>query len=201
MKVEVKIRSDGERGLFAVRDIKKGEFICIMPIDYFQIDDKWYVTKEQTNRIDFRYGILCEVQKDKILNLGSGGKWYSWGNINNISGLLSDCETTEIIGVSNSEVVVGDFVGHMINDYVDMSFLTEKRYEKLSKDFSNVNVSSKLRLFGENDQRRFGLKIKASKDIKKGNELYLSYGVKYWKKYSGKEQFIHSIRLSIRQLS
>jgi len=68
----------------------------------------------------------------------------------------------------------------MINDYVDMSFLDHNKYLQLSSSYENVFVDSKLRMF----DKRLGLKIYASKFIKKDKELYFMYGTNYWEKYS-----------------
>ena len=197
MKVEVRLRSDNERGLFAIEDIKKGELICILPIDYFQLDSKWYATDETflTDKVDFRYGILCEFKTDPVKT-----------ELQNLLLFLDDqyCKcclnsfrfkVTEIIGVSNPRVLEDKFIGHMINHYVDMSFLSESKYEKMSKEFCNVKVSSKLKLFEYNGKKKLGLEIKALKDIEKGKELYLSYGSNYWKKYSGKDKFVYDLDL------
>ncbi len=192
MKVEIRVRADKERGIFATEQIKKGEFICILPIDYFRLDDKWYVINEKYlhNKVDFRYGILCEIDKN-------GANEYQTFLLMNkkvcIFKSLNPTNKLKIIGVSNHVETLDNFIGHMINDYVDMSFLNEKNYEKMSKEFSNVSVSSRLELFN----KRPGLKISATKDIEKGKELYLSYGSEYWKKYSGKEKFVYDVKLSV----
>jgi hypothetical protein len=197
MKVEVKLRSDNERGLFAIEDIKKGDLVCILPIDYLQLDDNWYTTQQTTstlNRIDFRYGILCEIDKKKEFeNQFQNFHLFFKESIYKCC-LFKTYDKIELIGVSNRYITDGLFIGHMINDYVDMSFLSEKKYEKMSLDFSNVKVSSKLEIF---DQNRLGLKIKATKDIKNGKELYLTYGPEYWKKYSGKDKFIYSVETTV----
>lgn len=192
MKVEIRSRFDNEKGLFAVENIKKGEFICILPIDYFQLDGNWYVTSKDNleNKINFRYGILCDIKMDKNktelenFNFFYKKKKRKWCILNKYS---------EIIGISNNHKTDENFIGHMINDYVDMLFLTKNKYENLSKEFSNVEVFPKLHVFGE----RLGLKINASKYIKKGNELYMSYGSNYWTKYSGKKDFIYNVKLNI----
>ncbi len=194
MKVEIKVRVDKERGLYATEHIKKGDLVCILPIDYFQLDNKWYVTDERYlhDKIDFRYGILCEINKN---GLNEHQTLLSMLDNKKVCILksLSSTNKLKIIGVSNCDEMTDDFIGHMINDYVDMSFISETNYEKMSKDFSNVKVSSKLEIFG----KRVGLKITAIKDIDKGKELYLSYGAEYWKKYSGKKKFIYDIELSV----
>jgi len=192
MKVEVKIRQDNERGLFAKDDIKKGEFVCILPIDYFQLDNNWYTTTEQINRINFRYGIVCEIMKNGTNQYESFSSFLKKKNhkccFNNLTH-----KTMQIIGVSNPDKLETNFIGHMINDYVDMSFLSEINYERTSTEFSNVRVSSKLKIFGN----RIGLKIIALKDIKKGKELYLSYGSEYWKQYSEKKRFVYIVNLLV----
>ncbi len=195
MKVEIRIREDNERGLFATEYIKKGEFVCILPIDFFQLDKKWYVMDKRYlhNKIDFRYGILCEMNKTEInefqtfISMLTNKKWKC------VLMTLKQQSKLEIICVSNSEEMIGNFIGHMINDYVDMTFLNEKNYEIVSKEFSNVKASSKLEIF----DKRIGIKITATKDIEKGKELYLSYGSDDWKKYSNKDKFIYQVDLSV----
>jgi len=197
MKVEVKVRSDNERGLFAIDDITKGDLVCILPIDYFQLDNNWYVMNEYYlhDKIDFRYGILCELNKNgdefqTFISLMKNKKWECFNYFIKVTKL-------EIIGVSNYNKIEDNFVGHMINDYVDMSFLNQKTYEKMSFENSNVKALPKLEIFDTANEKKLGLKIMATKDIKKGNELYLSYGSNYWKKYSGKEKFIYNIKMSV----
>lgn len=188
VKVKVKIRRDNERGLFATDNIKKGEFVCILPIDYFQLDNNWYATDFHSDqvRINFRYGIICEIIQNGLTQHESFSSFIKNKNYKCCLNALRN-KILEIIGVSNPDKLDDNFLGHMINDYVDMSFLSENAYEKMSKEFSNVKVSSKLQLFG----KRIGLKIIATKDTKKENELYLSYGSEYWKKYSKKERFVY----------
>lgn len=221
MKIEIRLRADNERGLFAIENIKKGEFICVLPIDYFQLDDIWYGigdlfnvirTNDDTNlhniieKIDFRYGILCNLRNNQSKNQFENfilflkkSKQYKCNVINKISKIIY--KTSTIIGVSNPCKLDDIFIGHIINDYVDMSFLTENKYKKLSDDFCNVRVLPKLKIFTYTKdgtiKKRPGLKIKALRDIEKGEELYLSYGSEYWKKYSGKEKFIYSLELLI----
>jgi SET domain-containing protein len=50
-----------------------------------------------------------------------------------------------------------------------------------------------LKIFIRNGKKRIGLKIKAIKAIKKGEELYLKYGTDYWSTYSGKKKYIVKI--------
>jgi len=199
MKVEIRLRADNERGLFAIDNIKKNEFICILPIDYIQLDNKWYVFNGRflNTKIDFRYGILCEIEQNGV---------NEYETIRNLalSKKSLNSNKLEIIGVSNDKETEENFIGHMINDYVDMSFLSENKYEKMSKEFSNVKVLPKLELFSlplhpvYHSRGRLGLRIIATKDIVKGKELYLSYGSEYWKKYSRKEKkYIFQIELLV----
>ncbi len=198
MKVEVRLRADKQRGLFAIEDIKKGEFICILPIDYFQLDGKWYTISEHNLRdaIDFRYGILCELDSNKINNQFENFRIFLENK--NWKCILRKFDITKIIGASKGNQTTNNFVGHMINDYVNTSFITENKYKKISTEFSNVRVSPKLKLFGTKDNYRLGLKIIATNGIKKGEELYLSYGINYWKKQ--KEKFIFYPKLNHLQI-
>lgn len=196
MKVEIKIGQDNERGLFACDDIKKGEMVCILPIDYFQLDNNWYTFTEQSNKINFRYGIICEIVKNGITQYESFSSFFKKRNkrhkcIFKQLQSATNKKNIQIIGVSNPTKTESNFLGHMINDYVDMTFLSEINYDRMSTEFSNVKVSPKLKMF----DNRLGLKITASKEIKKGEELYLSYGSDYWKQYSGKKSFVYAMKL------
>lgn len=195
MKLIVKIRRDGERGLFATEDIKKDEFICILPIDYIYLDANWYTTTKQSSNINFRYGIICDILKTNINQLESFLDFYYDKKINCFKNLIKYIKNDKIniIGVSNPDIVKDLFIGHMINDGVDMSFLSENNYKKMSKKFSNVKVIPLLKKF----KNRLGLDIITTKNIKKGEELLMTYGTEYWKKYSKKGNFIYNIKTSI----
>jgi hypothetical protein len=217
MKVEVKVRSDKERGLFAVEDIKKNEFVCILPIDYFQLDSEWYSTEDRlntpntpntpnttntsntpnTSNINFRYGILFEIPKKQ-----KNDQLHNFKEFINKTNNSFQCfkkviynKKIDIVGVSNENRIEDDFIGHMINDYVNMVFLTENKYETLSNEYSNVEVSSKLEIFERNNKVRLGLRITAIKNIKKNTELFLTYGSKYWKTYSNNNKCIYKVNL------
>jgi hypothetical protein len=126
MKVQVKIRQDNERGLFATEDIRKGEFVCILPIDYFQLDSNWYTIFEQNNKINFRYGITCELMQNGT-EYESFSSFFRDKNCKCCLGALTS-KTIEVIGVSNPDSLDSNFVGHMINEKTMkkclMSFLT-----------------------------------------------------------------------------
>ncbi len=203
MKVEVKRRSDNERGLFATQDIKKNEFVCVLPIDYFQLDDKWYTIEknEKLNpraviKLNLRYGIIFDIPtKDyKFNQLHNFNEFVK----KNYTSFFTSCflkQRTELIGVSNENRLDDKFIGHMINDYVNMSFLTEGKYEVLSRDYSNVVVSSEVKIFEFDGKSRLGLDVVATKNITKNQEIFLTYGINYWKKYSGNRKFIHKVRI------
>lgn len=201
-KVKVKLRPDGERGLFAIRDIKEGEYICLMPIDYVLLGDDWYTINDDYNIIDFRYGILCKIKKDGstdyesfvsfLQNRKKKCKSFFGSLFEDIFG-----RHVNIIGVSNSNKVENEFIGHMINDYIDMSLVSSNIYNVLSRQYSNVDISCKLKLFED----RLGLVIVASRDIKMGEELYMNYGSEYWKAYSDNKDTKHTVKITnIRKL-
>ena len=83
--------------------------------------------------------------------------------------------------ISNFNRIEGNFIGHMINDYVDMSFLDQNKYLQLSTAHENVTVDSKIHMY---EFKSLGLRIHASKNIRKDSELFFMYGVTYWEKYS-----------------
>lgn len=290
MKAEVKVRPDKERGLFSTKVIKKGEMVCIMPIDYIQLDGKWYSYKkcnggtggtggtgggtvgEKEELLDFRYGIVCEIQKISKCELDDFTSQYMLVDGTRCSPIfrllkqiinkyIKRGNKHSIIGVSNSKKTKGWFIGHMINDYETMLYLTEHKYEQTSNKFSNVIVGPELRLFNKHgevsinhtnshtppvftpvstpvppappappvppvpaltdticsintigslnsvlsgrlcgscgsESLRLGLKIVASKNINKGDELYLSYGHEYWKKYSSRGRSTYSVSVN-----
>ena len=184
----------GERGLFVNTSINRGGYICILPIDYLNISSIWYsLQKDNIGPVNFRYGIKCDLtipQSDK--NVSVFGTFMNFLSNSKIRNSLK----IELSGVSNSDKLEGDFLGHMINDYVNMSLLNRTSYEKISNMHENVIVENTLGLY----DGRLGLRIFAKKDIKSGEELFFSYGVDYWKNYSGLDKFellpeIHYIEL------
>ena len=191
MKIEVRIRDDKERGLFAIQNIKKGEYVCVLPIDYICLDQKWYTLQEQTNKVSFRYGIRC----DFVHGSSRGTELTKFENFvkNKSTICILKRHRTEIMGISNFNRLEGDFLGHMINDYVTMSMFSEFIYKKISKDHENITVTTDLELFKVDTEHRLGLKLYASKNIKKDQELYFSYGVDYWDKYSNEKNEIESL--------
>jgi len=191
MKVEIRYREDNERGVFATEYIKKGEYLCILPIDYFKLDEKWYTLKPQTNKVSFKYGIVCDMISSSMSSKQMD-QFISFMNSKQIPSYILGIRT-KISGISNYNVVEDEFIGHMLNDYVDMSFLSDSKYTKVSKEHENVKVNTYLELFNHNETKRLGLKIYASKNIKKDEELYFTYGYEYWNNYSdivGKDTII-----------
>jgi hypothetical protein len=193
MKIEIRTRHDKERGLFSIMDIKKGEFLCILPIDYFKLDEKWYTTHFKNKwKINFRYGITCEIE-----NRNKKNQFENFHNFINKKKYIQWCsKKINIVGVSDPKIVEDIFIGHMINDYTTMYLLNEYKYDLLSTRHSNVCVSPKLQMFDHKNGKRLGLKIKSTRDIKKNEELYLSYGIEYWKKYTKSDKFEYDLNLS-----
>lgn len=204
MKVEVRIREDKERGLFATEYIKKGEFVCILPIDYFEYNEIWYINNYDylNTAIDFRYAILCKANTSLLKNNNYCNYFFHYfSNYFSNNDTTNDTTKINIIGVSNPNVVTGNFIGHMINDYIDMSFINESNYERLSHEKSNVKVDIQINLFEFEGVKRLGLKIIATKNIEKDEELYLSYGSKYWEKYSNNNKFIYPVETTFVKLT
>jgi len=178
----------GERGLFASTNIKRGEYVCALPIDYLKISSKWYsLNPKDTGPINFRYGIQCDLvvpQSDKNVSvLGTFVNFLTSPRIITRSSLRIG-----LSGVSNPNRLEHDFLGHMMNDYVDMSLLDKHRYEQLSLPHENVEVDGDLEIFNSPTGLRLGLRVVAKRNIRRGEELFFSYGVDYWKNYSGPEK-------------
>lgn len=192
MKVEIRVGHIYERGLFAIEPIKKNEFICFLPLDYIQLDGAWYVFDNEYNypyKVNFRYGITCDLISN---NDNEHDSLLYTINEKRCKCLQFFKKSVQVIGVSDPGRTDGLFVGHIINDFVDMSFVNNINYDKMSKEFSNVTVESKPVMY----KGRLGLRVIASKDIKKDDELYLSYGQEYWKKYSGSKMHIYPVLLN-----
>jgi hypothetical protein len=197
---EVRIRPDSERGVFAIRNIKKGEFICILPIDFIKVGGQWYTLYPENLEkvINFRYGIECDLiipTNDGNTSLFETFKTFLTRKKKYINNIITPSATRSSYKLSITGVSIPDYSGyysgHMINDYVSMSFLDKKNYCKFSERYENVKVISELELFTEGTTGvvRLGLQVIAKKNIKKNQELYFMYGVDYWKSYSSDKTF------------
>ncbi len=186
MKVSVRpSKIIGERGLFADINIQKGEYICVLPIDYLQIGEKWYtVHNDNKGPINFRYGIACDLvvpnSDNNISILDTFMNFITSPRIKTRSSIRIG-----LTGVSNHEIIDEKFIGHMINDYIDMSLLDKQKYNQLSVLHENIEIDSDLEIFDSSKGKILGLRVSAKKYIRKDEELFFSYGVDYWKNYSG----------------
>lgn len=187
----------GERGLFANQSFHKGDYICILPIDYLKIGDNWYTLQEDNKGpINFRYGIKVDLIVPKSdINISVYDTFINF--LKQCSKVTRSSICIELVGVSNHDKIENNFLGHMINDYTDMSLLDKQKYNKISTFHENVDVSSELELFEGN---RLGLKVFAKRYIHKDEELFFNYGVDYWKNYSGQGKFEVS-QLNIRLIN
>mgnify|MGYP000032173283 CR=1 FL=1 len=79
----------------------------------------------------------------------------------------------------------------MINDSVDMSIMNKNRYENISNRGENITIETDIEIFKneETGVKRLGLRVIAKRLIKKNEELCFTYGVDYWKNYSGNDIF------------
>lgn len=192
MKVSVKKRSEKEKGLFATDDIKKGEYICVIPIDYIKLDSQWYVLENQSTKLNFKYTTKCNLI-NKCTEIDTTDFEIFCMCLSNHS-KISNCEylyriitnnnIREVVGVSNPEKSDDEFIGHIINDFVDMTFLADTKYKQLSELHQNVKINHNLEIFEHLGKKRLGLRVCASKNIKKDDEIFYSYGTRYWGKYS-----------------
>jgi hypothetical protein len=139
------------RGVFAIKNIKAGEIITFYPADYICYK---YKTGE--------YVILTS---EIAHNAG----------YNDI-----DCNFEYCLSVDNNYSIIGDpriyndnrYIGHLINDgYLPSKIDTSVEY------YLNSSKKSNCCFYSINGLQ---MAIIATKDINIGEELYISYGHKYW---------------------
>lgn len=113
-------------------------------------------------------------------------KWYTIEEINKGPiNLRYAIKCGNFIGVSNHNRIENEFIGHMINDYIDMSLVNKNKYEILSSIHENVEVEDSINKYNN----RLGLKVISKRNIKKDEEIFFSYGVEYWKEYSSNKNY------------
>jgi len=183
--------NDGGRGVFAKRDIRKGEIICSYPIDALWAHDK-SSGKPMRSRSSFTpepmYSTLIseeifnelisqfpDVYKGELVS-GAGYKWHR--------------------GNADRTLDEWPFYGHIINDGAriperDVHRIQEgevleeekveicERYVLDSESRCNSIWGFSNSIEKSNDER-FSLEVKASKDIECGEEVFAFYGCDYW---------------------
>ena len=166
LKKVVEVRSVNPikgKGVFATKHIQTGEFIAFYPIDTIQRRDT-----ELTPKTQKEYDMIRLYNRYTI-----------------------SLKNPELIGVVvNIDDDGWPYVGHRINDGdAILAYTTRektpsvvKSYETLSKSRQNVETFS----IGKTDhglaiwgKRKF-VGVAATRDILKGEELFMHYGAKYW---------------------
>jgi len=148
----------------------------------------------------------CEVKQSKIDNAGLGvfslrqfkrgdivckygGKFYSeWPEG------IKDTYVLNVLGgilVGDPKILIGNDIGHMINDpvYVPNFNSIKKKFPNLFNFlesiplglyFSNIMTYIESSIFQTNVVEDINGLIIATKDINIGDEILMSYGLKYW---------------------
>lgn len=142
------------KGVFATKDIKKDEIITFYPVDILQLP----VNNEGSvcsfsDRYKSKYG--------KIIN--PNVEYYKYYCSDNV-------------------VIIGDptftnnnnYLGHMIND-ISTHDKTNKSIKAYNKIADSANCD-----FVEPDDDNLFLPVLANRDIRKDEELFVSYGPQYW---------------------
>ena len=185
---EIKNSQFGE-GLFATRDIKQGELISYYPMDWVsdsrlcppQGDDKPYSLSHQKWICSQNAGII-----------GYGNDYDKQGNPQRIIKELRESEGRmthrindygfSFSGDDGSVHIWGDplakqpnswFRGCMINDGAYFVGQTPEGYRK---EFMKMTVNDK----DSKCNTRLSTRMIASRDIKKGEEIFTVYGEQYW---------------------
>lgn len=153
--VEVKESPIHGRGVFATRDIKRGEAVCLYPADYVMLNynGEVYTTKDNDMKdFDMDYA-------------------FSWYYKNQL---------IHIIG--NKTKYTPLLCGHLVNDArLNMKELTYKKGDEkmlLNELIKYGYADSNVKL----EKSKYVAYLRACKDIKKGEELLTSYGFSYWVK-------------------
>lgn len=179
-----------KNGVFAKRDIERGEYVCFYPIDAILIYGDWKFNGKEF-KINKKHNIEFSVHlkntfncpldprndelKEKIVDyFGLAEEHYGRKCTN--SCIKLDC----FGGTTNDSFIDKDGVGHLINDSsskVD-PLKNHQQFIDESKEKQNVSFDTMLKKYGNgntNGLDRYGLDIYAEKNIPEGNELFLFY--------------------------
>jgi hypothetical protein len=179
------------RGVFASRDIKRGDLIAYYPMDWVS-DSKLVPKQKDTNTETFSEEQLKWICLQNAGIIGYGNPYDEQGNPERILQELREsegrmCSRINDYGFSfasddGSVHIWGDplvnqpnswFRGCMINDGAYNPKQTEEGYYK---EF--MNMARGLRVSKCNT--RLATRMTASRDIKKGEEILTVYGKDYW---------------------
>lgn len=153
-KVEVRKSNIHGNGVFAKQDIKKNEIVTFYPVDILQL---YLSDDEQIGFFSDRY-------------LKKFGKDINRSNLYKYS-----CNNKNIILGEPSFIDNNNYIGHIINDVAthDKTKSSIKKYKKLSNK-ANCGFYNLL------EYNELCIPVIVEKDIKKDEELLISYGVPYW---------------------
>lgn len=155
----VEVRDSGVlgKGVFACDDIEKGKVVTYYPAHCLMLDEiKTKNNKEYNSLFSHDNFELDENYKIKVNN-----KYSIYGNKNNISNNL--------------------LLGHIINDSINI-VINEKNNieEELKTKIMDYMKNSKNNCTIMMNERLGICYIKTTKDIKKDEELFMSYQLNYW---------------------
>lgn len=148
------------KGVFAKKDIKKGEIITLYPGDV-----AIYLPEGNNGDKTLSYNFFS----DRMASKAEEGKNYL-----DLSKYSYSIDTKHIISGCPDFVDNPSYLGHMINDrfVCDYDKITPEIYLELSMKKTN----SMFVPIADNIQ----VAIVARRDIKAGEEIFISYGVQYW---------------------
>jgi len=143
-------------GVFADRDISKGQYVTAYPAHAI-----WHVIRQLDDG-------RCEMER-------VAGRWIDCN--------AEDTRTYgvvigEYVAVGNPKWLSPKVLGHMINDAArSHNPQDELLYSMISQKRENVRPEA----FADKDMKPKVVYMRATCDIKKGEELYFSYGEPYWR--------------------
>lgn len=165
-KVEVKESKTHGLGVFATRDINKGELITYYPAHYVML----YPEKgEKYTKV--KYGVLGGITVSrKNLAVPENLRDYEF-EINSYYSIAGDPRIYDNL----------TYVGHMINDGA-RGHSTLDNYNPQDEELYKIVVKAKCNAVLQFEQNGLlSVKVTAIKNIKKGEEILAPYGYEYWK--------------------
>jgi hypothetical protein len=156
--VEIRKSKIHGNGVFAKKDIEESDLITFYPVDILQL---YIGNDESTLRFSNKY---IDSNRSDSYNIFNNLKSYKF-NCNNRNAIIGD---PRFIDNAN-------YLGHMINDSMNHNKSKKSRnlYKNSSQKKSNCN-------FHNMTPYELFVPIIANKNIKKDEELFVSYGVQYW---------------------
>lgn len=154
---EVKASTIHGRGLFAIQDFKKGDIVTFYPAHIIELTPHGNRSKDGHMKIRLPCHPSIPVPKHEDIN----------------EYLLSISPTIHICGIPSIDKDPS-YCGHLINDGARPSSDPRSHpiYEMVSKTKANVTFS----LIHDTL-----MAMRATRDIEAGEEIFVSYGLPYWK--------------------